>query len=221
MRHAKWIVAAALTLAGATARAEGVAAGLKIGTLGPGVEVVGYLNEYLNLRLAGNYLNWSFEGDAGDVTYDTDLHFGTAAGLLDLHPFKNGFRITGGFIFNENEFKMDGQVDDETEIGDMTFTPEQIGTLSGTAEFPDKWAPYLGLGFGTAVQDDTTFSFSFDIGVMFQGSADVSLSSSGGTLSDNAIFLHELAKEEEEAQDIADDFKIYPVLSFGICYYFW
>jgi hypothetical protein len=52
------------------------------------------------------------------------------------------------------------------------------------------------------------------------GSADVTLDATGPLANDPA-FQNELRKEEDDAQEVADDIKIYPVLSFGVCYYFW
>ncbi len=99
------------------------------------------------------------------------------------------------------------------------YTPEQIGTLSGDATF-DEFAPYVGIGFGNAVADDVDLSFSFDLGLIFQGTPDVKLRSDG-TAAGNPVFVADLQDEEDDLQDDADKFKIYPVLSFGISYCFW
>lgn len=213
-------IVAVIACAGLSARAEGVAAGVKIGTLGPGVEAVGYLTENLNLRLAGNYISLNLDGSVDDINYDADLRLASLEALLDFHPFENGFRITGGVVLNNNEIELKGSSDNETiDIGDATYPSSAVGELVGKATF-DEVVPYLGLGFGNAVADDVNFTFSFDIGILFMGSADVTLDATG-SLADDPAFQSELSKEEDDAQDIADDIKIYPVLSFGVCYYFW
>ena len=203
----------------ATFAAGGLAIGAKMGTLGPGIEVVGYLMSNLNLRVGGNYLPLSTDGSTDEVDYDIELSFANALATLDWHPFCNNFRISAGFALNNNELDMTGDVTENTTIGDKEYTAAEIGRLKGSATF-DEYAPYLGIGFGNAVADDVDLTFSFDLGILFQGSADIKLQSNG-TASGDPEFQANLRKEEQDAQDVADDFKIYPVISFGICYYFW
>ena len=213
-------IAVALLSAGLLARGEGVAAGLKIGTLGPGIEAVGFLTSNLNLRVAGNYISLNINGGVDDIDYDADLRLASLEALLDFHPFENGFRITGGLVLNNNEMELKGTTSDPTiDIGDQTYPTASVGELIGKATF-DEFVPYVGLGYGNAVADDVNFTFSFDLGVVFMGTPDVTLKSTGALNGDPA-FQNELRKEEDDAQDFADGIKIYPVLSFGVCYYFW
>ena len=140
--------------------------------------------------------------------------------MLDFHPFENGFRITGGLVLNNNEMELRGSTSDPTiDIGDQTYPTASVGELVGKATF-DEFVPYVGIGYGNAVADDVNFTFSFDLGVLFMGTPDVTLKSTGA-LKDDPAFQNELRKEEDDAQDFADGIKIYPVLSFGVCYYFW
>ena len=192
---------------------------VKIGTLGPGLEAAIGIVEWLNLRAGGNYFRVRHGGSVSDVEYDFDVKLASVPLLADLHPFKNEFRITGGVIYNRNMADLDGTPNKITKIGDIEYTPEQIGELSGSVRF-NNWAPYIGLGYGNAVLDaDKTWGFVFDIGVMWQGSPSIALSANG-TLADNPIFQQNLAKQENDIQDDADVFRIYPVLSFGISYQF-
>jgi len=191
----------------------------KIGTLGPGLEATIGIVEWLNLRAGGYYFRVRHGGSVSDVEYDFDVKLASVPLLADLHPFKNEFRITGGVIYNRNMADLDGTPNKITKIGDIEYTPEQIGELSGSVRF-NNWAPYIGLGYGNAVLDaDKTWGFVFDIGVMWQGSPSIALSANG-TLADNPIFQQNLAKQENDIQDDADVFRIYPVLSFGISYQF-
>ncbi len=204
----------------ASARAQGgLAIGGKIGTLGPGVELTGYLLPELNIRVGGTYLPFTVNGSSHDVDYDVDVRFASLLGTLDWHPFENNFRISAGAAVNNNKLKLKGKINENTTIGDHEYTPDQIGTLSGEATF-DHVVPYIGVGFGNAVADDVSLTFSFDLGVMIQGKPEISLRSNGAA---SAIpqFQQDLKEEERDAQDVADHFKVYPVLAFGISYYFW
>jgi hypothetical protein len=215
----KLLLALLCLAAPASFAAGGLAIGAKMGTLGPGIEICGYLMSNLNLRVGGNYLPLSVDGEADEVDYDVELNFANALATLDWHPFNNNFRISAGFALNNNELEMIGDLNEDTEIGDREYSPSEIGRLKGSATF-DEYAPYLGIGFGNAVADDVDLTFSFDFGLLFQGGADIELTANG-TASGDPVFQANLRKEEKDAQDVADDFKIYPVISFGICYYFW
>jgi len=206
-------------LSASSSRAEGLAAGVKIGTLGPGVEVTGYIAETLNLRVGYNYLSWSYDRKINDINYDADLDLNTLLTTLDWHPFHNNFRISGGVAVDNNELKLSGTPTESTKIGDVTYTPEQIGTIKGTATF-NKLAPYVGIGYGNAVKDDTTWGFIFDLGVLFHGTPSISLSSNG-SLANDPDYQNNLKIEQGKIQDDANEFRIYPVLAFGISYYFW
>ena len=204
---------------GSMANAEGLAVGAKVGTLGTGVELTGYALERLNLRFGLNYLTFDYSSEIDDIEYDMTPRFASALALADWHAFGNNFRITAGVAVNQNEVKIKATPTENETIGDNEYTPEQIGTLKGKAEY-DSLAPYFGVGFGNAVKEDTTWTFSFDLGLIFQSTPGISLSSSGPFAHDPQ-FEADLEAEEAEIQDEVDSWSIYPVLSFGIAYYFW
>jgi hypothetical protein len=196
-----------------------VALALKVGTLGPGVELtLGVIEEALNVRVGGNYMHLRFSGKIKDVDYGVELNMASVPLMLDYHPFYNNFRITGGVMYNNNRASLDGNLNDVQKIGDHEYTPEEIGTLTGSVDFR-KFAPYIGIGFGNAVGPDTSWNFVFDLGIMFQGVPGISLTADG-TMSGDPTFQADLAKEEANVQDEADKFQFYPVLSIGISYQF-
>ena len=218
----KYFMAAVAILAlssGSMAKAEGLAVGAKVGTLGTGVELTGYALERLNLRFGLNYLTFDYSSEIDDIEYDMTPRFASAMALADWHAFGNNFRITAGVAVNQNEVKIKATPTENETIGDNEYTPEQIGTLKGKAEY-DNLAPYFGVGFGNAVKEDTTWTFSFDLGLIFQSTPSISLSSSGPYAHDPQ-FEADLESEEDEIQDEVDSWSIYPVLSFGVAYYFW
>jgi hypothetical protein len=138
--------------------------------------------------------------------------------LLDWHAFDNGFRFTAGALANNNEITAESKISGATvEVGDSVFTSDQVGRLEGDISF-DSLAPYLGIGWGRAVADG--LSVSFDLGVVFQGEPEVNLQSVGGSFSDNPLLIAEVEREEQELQDDADEFDLYPVISLGLSYRF-
>ena len=100
------------------------------------------------------------------------------------------------------------------EIGNQTFTPAQVGTLNMKGDLEDT-APFLGLGWDSSF-DTKGLSFRFIAGAMFTGTPDVSLTASGGTLSNDSNFQAQLAQEEQNLQSDVDDYEIYPVVQLGL-----
>jgi len=172
----------------------------------------------LNLRLNGNYLSLSLDRKIDDIDFSADLTLGSLFGLLDWHPFANNFRISASAVYNGNELELRATPTRPVEIGDLTYLPVHVGTLTGSATF-STFAGYIGIGFGNAVEKERGWGFVFDLGVLFQGAPDVELSSNGILMMD-PTFRANLEKERRKIQDDADWFQFYPVLSFGISYQF-
>ena len=93
-----------------------------------------------------------------------------------------------------------------------------MGSLVGELDFDDINS-HIGIGWGNAVGKNKQWSFSFDLGVIYQGSPKVNLSANG-TSSGDAAFQRNLAREEQSLEGELEDFQFYPVISFGICYSF-
>ena len=203
-----------LTVSGASAIDAGV--GVKIGTLGLGGDVTIGLHPRLNLRGNANHLDLSTERDIDDISYDLNLDYESFAALLDWHPFANGFRLTGGVVFDDGNVTLDAESSEPQTIGGRTYTPAEMGTLTGTLDFDDT-AVYAGLGFGQPFHAGR-WSMIFDLGVVFQ-SYEVTLTADGA-LADNPQFQQDLREEEQDIKDDVDDFEIYPVIAFGVAYRF-
>ena len=153
-----------------------------------------------------------------DIEYNVDLKLMSLSALLDWHPFEGSFRISGGVLYNGNEIEVDSKLSGSYQVGDKTYTAQEVGTLKGKIDF-NKMAPYLGLGWDTSFGKDKGFGFLFELGAIYQGSPDVNLSADG-LLASNQDFQNNLAKEEENMQRDVDDYKFYPVVSLGLSYRF-
>lgn len=196
----------------------GVAVGAKVGTLGLGGDLTVGLGPYANLRAGGNYFAFAISRTIHEVDYRLNLDMITFPILLDVHPFANNFRISGGGVFYaQAKAELKGVLNKDVTFGDHKYSRDEIGELSGSVEAGRKIAPYIGLGYGNAVGPDTTWSFVFDLGVALQ-TYDVELSAEVAGI--HPSFPEDLAKEQQKIQDEADKFKIYPVLAFGIAYHF-
>lgn len=192
----------------------------KIGTLGLGAEYVTDINDRTNLKFGVNGFNYNYDSSEGGVDYDLDLKLFSVSALVDYHPSAGSFRITGGLLFNGNKIEATGKPTGAATytIGSTVYTSAQVGTLTGNIDF-DSVAPYIGIGFGNAITADGNTSFNFDLGVVFQGSPDVTLAATGA-LATNAAFMADLKKEQLDLQNDIDNFELYPVVSLGFSYRF-
>ncbi len=207
-----------LTSLTATANAGGLAIAGRAGTLGLGGDVMINLLTDLNLRIGVGAFSFDYEDDYSDIEYDFDFDLLTFPVTLDWYPFDDKFHISGGVVFNETDVNLDSRYNGTVEIDGVTYTADEVGTLSGNVGF-DNVAPYVGIGWGNAFGRSRRWGFVTDLGVAFTGSPSVALSATG-TMADNATFQGHLASEEQDLEDDLEDFKFYPVFSANLYFRF-
>ncbi|MCR5876273.1 hypothetical protein LRS10_20245 [Phenylobacterium sp. J426] len=199
----------------ATAQAQTFAGGANIGTPGVGVQVSAQANEMLVIRGAVDGLSFGRNETYSDVRYEGDAKLLTGGLFADLHPGGGAFLLSGGAYFGKRKLELVGRPTGNVEIGDVTYTPAQVGQLNGEAKL-SKVQPFLGVGYDNTFTGDRSWGFRALVGVAFSKKPDVELTASGGTLSTNAAFLAELAEEEAEVREDAKDFRYFPVVQLGI-----
>lgn len=194
------------------AAGDRVGIGVKAGTLGLGVDLTGRITNWFSVRASYNTADVSESDEVSDIEYDGDVALGAYGLLLDFHPFKNNFRLTAGYMRNRTGIDLTGLPTTDTEIGDTTYTPAEIGTLTGKVTF-EQDVPYFGIGYGSAAKGPRRFRFLFDLGVLDQGSGDVSLSSSTGLVQES-----DLEQEIQEIEEDIEDYKLWPVIALGFSF---
>lgn len=203
------------------------------GSNGAGVHLTFPLKSNLNARIGANAGSYSFDGSTNTASYTVKAHAETYDALLDFYPVANAFRVTGGMVYNNNRLDLQARSNINGNFGfnGNTYTVADAGTVNGKADFK-KFAPYVGIGFGNAI-GKSKWSFSADLGVMFQGRARTSLTNTGCTLdtmSWNSPFSSgaglcdrlaaDLSTENSKLQAKVGDYKILPVAYVGISYKF-
>ena len=189
-----------LTLAAGSAQAAGI--GARIGTTGLGADVAWDLAPTLSARLG--YSGGTVNHDVStDVTYHGKLKLSNLNTFLDFAPLGPLFRITGGFIFNQNKF-------------DVNTDQVNGGSISGTVKPSNSAAPYLGIGYGRV--SGAGVNFYADLGVMFQGSPKATLTANCGSLSAGqcSTLQSQVASEQAQLEDKLKNAKYYPVLNIGL-----
>lgn len=216
----KVIIAGVLTLSALSAQAGEFALGTGIGTPGANLNLTYGLSDNLNVRGVANFFSTDFDETDDGIEYELDLDLQSVGAVLDWHPTGGSFRLSGGLFANGNDVSGTGRGMAGTfvEYGDLTLPAEELGTVVAEMDLGGV-APYLGIGFGNAVRE-AGLSFSFDLGVYFQGSPDVTLTTPDVDPLFAAAVEAERALAEAELQDEVDSLEFYPYISVGLAYRF-
>jgi hypothetical protein len=219
-----WAMGVTLGL-GLVSPAAGGAFGLKakVSTLGVGLEGIFGVTEQLHVRVGGNYLDYdpSKTINTSDVDYDPDISFRSATGTLDWYPLGGTFRLFAGLMYNKNDIDVTGKpaFSGSVRIGGIDFNVADIGELKGDIDF-NTAVPYIGVGWGNALNSKGSIRLSLDLGVGYQGSPDVSLEASNDTLANDPAFQSALSREEDDLNDKVDKYRYYPIIALGLSYAF-
>jgi hypothetical protein len=184
----------------------------------------------LHARLGLNTVGFNVDYASQGIDYKAKFNPTNVHLLGDFFPFGGGLRLTGGLVFQSNQFNatgtpnasaIPGGIPTQINLGGVNYNVSDVGTVSSEGSFSNSVAPYLGIGFGTPISPG--LGFNFDAGVMFAGSANVKLranipSSVPAALQDQ--IRTSLADQERRTNSDIGGFSVYPVLSVGISYAF-
>jgi len=140
------VLATALLLGGNAMADDNLWFGVKAGTLGIGLEASWRALPWFDIGIGANLYDYEDSGSQAGINYDAtlalDTFYATASFRFPLSPF----RMTVGAYSNGNEIELVSQPMGSYEIGDIPYSPDDVGTLRSTSSFDD-FAPYLGAGF--------------------------------------------------------------------------
>jgi hypothetical protein len=212
----KILCATAALAAAGTVQAAGV--GIRAGTTGLGADLGWNLAPTVDARVGYSALDFGTHINSGDVRYDAKLKLSNLSALVDWRVGGPLFRISAGFILNDNRYNMNGEPSNGTfRINGTTYTTSQVASLGGNVRSGNRLAPYLGIGTGSVA--GAGVNFYWDLGIMFMGSPKASLNASCGP-SLNAAQCAQLQSDVASAQrNLESDvsrFKYYPVANVGI-----
>ncbi len=215
--------------------ALGVLVDVNVGTLGAGFSVGYEFNKYLKTRVRAGFLSYDHDDTWSDVDVMGEFTGNNMGIMLDYHPFGGRFRLTAGLTITDLAVDVQGSMDrryfaehvgKEYDFGGYKFI---IKDEDVKAEAEYKWnkvQPYLGIGWSSDGEGDAEVYFTFDMGVNFMGTGDLSVSYSGGaevitpdgqrTEISKQILESAIREEGKDFFDIADDISVYPVIQLGI-----
>ncbi|MDU0355538.1 hypothetical protein RS130_18030 [Paraglaciecola aquimarina] len=231
-------ICCSFTAAAEDSNSAGVGLSVKVGTLGPGLELDYRVNDYFNFRLQGNSFSYDDDFEEDGIDYNGELDLSNYGILLDVRPFGGTFRFTGGAYSNSNELRGSATSDGSEifEIGDQEYrgsSGDKPLALEASVALGSGTAGYFGLGWGNS--DPTGWMFSFELGVLFSGTPEVELNYSGtaervgdpnssfdvtGDSAEAQLFRAEINKEKANLEEDISDFEYYPVIALGIGYRF-
>jgi hypothetical protein len=213
------VVAVVWTIIASSMSLADTSLGLRVGTLGGGVELAHAFTEKLGFRVSANGLNYDTSETRESIDYDAKFKLESAQLLLDWFPFSNNFRVSAGGMYNGNKFTLDGKpsAGGTYTINGTSYAASEIGALNGKVDFR-KSAPYVGLGYGRPIGKG--LQFAADLGVMFQGAPRTTLNARCGATVNCAQIQSDVAAEQAKLDDDLQKFKYYPVVSIGLAYRF-
>jgi hypothetical protein len=188
------------------------------GTLGFGAELHRVLvPERLSFRIGATFFRYAMDVSDNGINYHGRLRLSGVPIGIDLHPFKNWFRLQGGLMINLNEVSatakpMAGLI----TINGVRYNVAQLGQMEAAVQF-NRASPYFGVGFGRPFKKGKHWGFLFDVGAMYHGEARLRLAT---TLPPSSVLQNDLRQQEQHFQADAREYKLYPLIQFGITYRF-
>ena len=218
-----------------------------ISTLGGQAQVATNINNMLNLRGIGNYFSHSTNFTVNGFNTTASIRLASAGLLLDIFPFRNGFRIsTGALIFNGNRAAGAVAVPSGTsfKLNGYTFYSANASSISGAT--PIGGTATLGLhsirpsyvistGWDNMIpRNGKHWSFPVEVGAAFIGTPALAVNLNGWVCLDQAqtacynfptdpaaaTARADLQTQVTKWQNDLAPIKVYPILTFGVAYNF-
>jgi len=194
--------------------------GLHGGLIGVGADLGYQINPMFGVRAKYSVLPVDALLGAGGLEMPQELDFSGANLLVDVtakldhadlivdfHPFRNAFRLSAGLgIFSGNQIKVTANFLDSTKFGEITFTPEDIGSL-GLNWVLNTANPYVGLGFGRAAPKHR-LGLGLDLGAYYIGPPKPEILATG--------MVKRTTEQSATLQENLKDFQWLPVFSFRL-----
>lgn len=223
--------------------ALGILFDVNVGTQGVGFAVGYEFNKYFKTRLRAAFLGYDHDDTWSDVDVQMDFSGNNTGIMFDYHPFGGTFRLTAGLTISELAIKATGKLNNDGinydgfygDFGGYDFQVDGSTTARIKGEYEwNRVQPYLGIGWSSDGEGDSSFYFTCDIGINFIGSADLETSYSGATVQykptgsapsnykplDTNILNDAIMEEGKDFFDIADKIWFYPVIQLGVGYRF-
>lgn len=211
------VLLAATAVAAATpalAQTDRLTIGVTGGTLGVGPEITYKPSPIVAVRASATWLDVSGSGNVSGYRYRGDAHLSNWGGTVDVHPFRNGFRISAGARSTDDQrISFYGRPTRDQVFGGRTVSATDAGTVAGRIE-TDGVAPITTIGWTHSVARHLVLGV--DAGVMFHGRPDVDRLDYTGELATNAFATPERDRQAASLRDRVSDYRYYPVAQLSL-----
>lgn len=211
-----------------------IGAGIRLSTLGAGAEVGVSLSSRLNVRGGFNIFQYSRGFNHDGIAYKGQLNLRSGEAHLDWYPLGHTFHLSPGLlVYNGNGATAIANVPGGSTftLGGTTYTSDPTNPITGTGKLDFvKAAPTAMFGFGNLVPQNRHFTYNFELGAVFQGSARTKLNLTGNACDSTGLNCVNAATDPTVQQNVVAEqnkinnklspFKYYPVISFGFGYRF-
>ena len=212
--------------------------GVKVSTLGVGIEAATPLAGKFNLRGGFNMFRYSRLITDNGVQYAGHLRFQSAEAHLDWFPLRDrslfrGFHVSPGLLlYNGNQITATASVPggQTFSAGGTTYESDPSNPVTGTGilDFM-RVAPSIMAGIGNLVpRNGKRFSFLFEVGAAYTGRAHVALNLGGNVCDTTGTFCRSIASDStvqaniqaQQAKLEKDLYRFFPIISLGVGFSF-
>ncbi len=217
-------------------RADGSRFGLafKTSTLGLGGDLALRIVRPINLRVGFGTFRYTADLRHDGTAYRGSLHLRSVQTVVDWFPFAASFHVSPGVVFhNGNRITAiatppPGQVQ---TAGNLAYISDPQNPLTGKAQAKvGSAAPMLLVGFGNLVPRRHHFSYSVDLGVVYQGHPKSNFTLQGGACDSSGTFCGNVSDDvgaqatvrsaQHELEKSVSFMRFYPVASIEFGYRF-
>lgn len=212
-----------------------VGIGVKMSTLGAGIEVATPLARKFNVRGGFNMFRYSRPITNNGIQYDGNLQFQSAEAHLDWFLL-GGFHVSPGILFyNGNQVTATASVPggQTFSVGGTSYESDPTTPVTGNGKLDFvKVSPSIMFGIGNLIpRNGRHVSFLFEVGGAYQGSARVALNLAGNICAPgNLATCHSIASDstaqanilaqQVKIQNNVNPYRFFPVLSLGVGFNF-
>ncbi|MCA1759997.1 MAG: hypothetical protein LC658_09530 [Bacteroidales bacterium] len=158
-------------------------------------------------------LNYSFQYDEKDISYNADFDYKTGGIFLMADYFyTKSLYFTGGAIFNDFQPKLEGVANSDMQFGDITIPASKVGGFNMQFEPELKISPYAGIGFRKFIGKKKMVTYNFETGLYYIGPPHINIDATG-LLAPTADPAHGKKQYLENQFSV---YKYYPVVKFAI-----
>lgn len=220
----KLIVLITSVLLSATSQANIPSIGVKISTLGAGIEIKNQISDNSSVRLG--YFGGSFNSNITESNIDYAAEFKAKNIMLaaDYHIASSPLKVSAGLVKYSDVISMDVDVSSGTlDLAGYSADSSHISEFGGSINIEDT-APYVGIGL-SSTPDDEGFGFTLDFGATTAPEVTASLSVTcavPGSAECTTIQDHVVTENTQLENDFEGITKggFFPVISTGISYKF-